>query len=81
MTVALLVVVALVLLAAVAVVSRVRKRVAREEAAAALARTRAARRSRVPNVSNNLKGVTATQTLEPYGAGRAAASDEDEQAA
>jgi Na+-transporting methylmalonyl-CoA/oxaloacetate decarboxylase gamma subunit len=79
MTVVLLV--ALVLLAAVAVVSSVRKRAAREEAAAALARTRAARRSRVPNVSNNLKGVTATQTIEPYGTGRSAASDEDEQAA
>jgi len=79
MTVVLLV--ALVLLAAVAVVSSLRKRAARQEAAAALARTRAARRSRVPNVSNNLKGVTATQTIEPYGTGRSAASDEDEQAA
>ena len=44
------------------------RRAAREAAdAAALARSRAAaRRSRVPTVSNNLKGVTATQTFEPY---------------
>jgi Flp pilus assembly protein TadB len=35
-------------------------------AAEALARQRAARRSRVPAVSNNLKGVTASQTIEAY---------------
>jgi hypothetical protein len=42
-----------------------RKRAERAAAEAQLARTRAARRSRVPEVSNNLKGVTASQTIEP----------------
>jgi hypothetical protein len=42
-----------------------RKRAERATAEATLARTRAARRSRVPDVSNNLKGVTASQTIEP----------------
>jgi hypothetical protein len=42
-----------------------RKRVERATAEAMLARARAARRSRVPDVSNNLKGVTASQTIEP----------------
>ena len=43
-----------------------RRRVARSEAAAALARTRAQRKSRIPAVSNNLKGVTASQTINAY---------------
>jgi len=42
-----------------------RKRAERAAAAALLARTRAARRSRVPEVSRNLKGVTASQAIEP----------------
>jgi len=42
-----------------------RKRARRAAAAALLARSRAARKSRVPDVSNNLKGVTASQTIEP----------------
>ena len=46
-----------------------RKRAAREAAAEAqLARVRAAaaRRASMPAVSNNLKGVTASQTIAPY---------------
>jgi type II secretory pathway pseudopilin PulG len=43
----------------------VRKRAERAAAEALLARSRAARRSRVPEVSSNLKGVTASQTIEP----------------
>jgi hypothetical protein len=39
----------------------VRQRAARREAAAAAARARALRNSRIPVVSNNLKGVTAAQ--------------------
>jgi len=42
-----------------------RRAAARDAEADALARTRAARRPRVPTVSNNLKGVTASQTIEP----------------
>jgi hypothetical protein len=42
-----------------------RKRAERAAAEALLTRTRAARRSRVPEVSNNLKGVTASQTIQP----------------
>jgi hypothetical protein len=41
-----------------------RKRAERAAAAALLARSRAARKSRVPEVSNNLKGVTASQTIK-----------------
>lgn len=43
-----------------------RRRVARAKAAAAVARARAQRKSRIPAVSNNVKGVTASQTIEPY---------------
>jgi hypothetical protein len=44
-----------------------RKRAARAAAEAQLARARAARnRVRVPDVSNNVKGVTASQTISPY---------------
>ena len=57
---------ALLLLAAVLVTINSRNKRAREAAAAAaLARQRAARRPRVPVVSNNLKGVTASQTIAP----------------
>jgi CHASE1-domain containing sensor protein len=42
-----------------------RRAAARDAQADALARSRAARRPRVPTVSNNLKGVTASQTIEP----------------
>jgi hypothetical protein len=41
-------------------------RAAEEAAALARAKAAAARRNRVPDVSNNLKGVTASQTMEPY---------------
>jgi hypothetical protein len=46
---------------------------------AAIAR-RAARRNRVPEVSNNLKGATASQTIEPYKFGDEA-DDENQRAA
>jgi hypothetical protein len=61
------------------------RRAARAAEKVAMARARAAaRRNRIPEVSNNLKGVTATQTNAPY---RADASnhipedDEQERAA
>ena len=58
---------ALLLVVAVLVTINARKRRAREaQAAAVQARQRAARRNRVPDVSSNLKGVTASQTLSPY---------------
>lgn len=47
------------------VTARNRRARAAEEAAA-MARQRAARRNRVPVVSNNVKGVTASQTIDPY---------------
>lgn len=42
-----------------------RRREARLREAEAAAKARAARRNRVPTVSSNLKGVTATQTIQP----------------
>jgi hypothetical protein len=59
--------IALLLLAALCFVALSRRRAAvREAEETAQARSRVARsRSRVPTVSNNLKGVTATQTIEP----------------
>ncbi len=75
------IVLALLLVAALVYTINARNKRAREaEAAAALARQRAARRNRVPDVSNNLKGVTASQTMEPF---RAASPDAqgDERAA
>jgi hypothetical protein len=42
-----------------------RKRAERALAEAMLAKSRAARRNRVPEVSNNVKGVTASQTIQP----------------
>lgn len=63
------IVLALLLVAAIVVAINARNRRARKaEAAAAVARQRAARRNRVPDVSNNVKGVTASQTMEPYSA-------------
>jgi hypothetical protein len=56
----------LLLIAGIAYAITVRRRVAREEAAAALARARASRRPKVPAVSNSLKGVTASQTIQPF---------------
>lgn len=49
-----------------AVRARRAARAAEQAAAEARARAAAARRQRVPEVSNNLKGVTASQTIEPY---------------
>jgi hypothetical protein len=60
-------VLALLLVVAVVITINARNKRAREAAAAAaLARQKAARRNRVPDVSNNLKGVTASQTMAPY---------------
>jgi hypothetical protein len=42
-----------------------RRAAARAAQAEALARSRNARRFAVPTVSNNLKGVTASQTIQP----------------
>ena len=57
---------ALLLVVAVVMTINARNRRTREAQAAAQARQRAARRNRVPDVSSNLKGVTASQTLSPY---------------
>lgn len=71
----------LLLVVGVVMVVNARRRGAREQAAAQ-ARARAARRARVPTVSNNVKGVTATQTLaEPYRPGAPAPQGADERAA
>ncbi len=61
--------IALLLLAVLCFVALSRRRAAvREAEAAAQSRSRTAiarHRARVPTVSNNVKGVTATQTIEP----------------
>ena len=63
-------VLALLVVAAIVMAINARNKRAREaKAAAAAARQRAARRNSVPDVSSNLKGVTASQTMEPYRAG------------
>jgi hypothetical protein len=54
----------LLVLAAVLFVNS-RRREARRLEAEAAAKAKAARRSQVPTVSSNLKGVTATQTVQP----------------
>lgn len=69
----------LLLVTALVVTLSARRRVAREEAAAAVARARAQRNRRIPEVSNNLKGVTASQTIRPYGPARP--DDTDDRAA
>ena len=61
--------IALLLLAVMGFIALSRRRAAvREAEAAAQARSRTAtarNRARVPTVSNNVKGVTASQTIEP----------------
>lgn len=59
--------IALLLLVVLGFVAISRRRAAvREAAAAAHARSRSARnKARVPTVSNNVRGVTASQTIEP----------------
>jgi len=42
-----------------------RRAAARAAQAEAMARARASRRPPIPTVSNNLKGVTASQTIQP----------------
>ena len=68
---------ALLLVVAVMVTINARKRRAREAQAAAQARQRAARRNRVPDVSSNLKGVTASQTVSPYRPGQTRESGDE----
>jgi hypothetical protein len=60
--------IALLLLAAAGFFALSRRRAAvREAEAAAQARSRSARnKARVPAVSSNVRGVTATQTIEPF---------------
>ena len=66
MTIIVLVVV-VIALAAILLTANARRRAARDAAAAALERARQAQRKRVvPDVSNNLKGVTASQTIKPF---------------
>jgi hypothetical protein len=59
--------IALILLAVLGFITFTRRRAAvREARTAEQARSRSARnRARVPTVSNNVKGVTASQTIEP----------------
>ena len=55
-----------------------RRRAARRAAAAAAAaaaRARELRKSRVPEVSSNVKGVTASQTIEPVTSSAATSSE------
>jgi hypothetical protein len=62
-----LLLIVLLFVAAVLLVSGVRKRTKRASLqAAARARAAARRKPSVPAVSNNLKGVTASQTIQPY---------------
>ena len=68
---------ALLLVVAVMVTINARKRRTREAQAAAQARQRAARRNRVPDVSSNLKGVTASQTVSPYRPGQTRESGDE----
>ena len=68
---------ALLLIVAVLVTINARNRRTREAQAAAQARQRAARRNRVPDVSSNLKGVTASQTLSPYRPGQTRESGDE----
>lgn len=48
-----------------------RRAAARAAQADALARSRSARRQSIPAVSNNVKGVTASQTIQPLRPGPA----------
>jgi hypothetical protein len=54
-----------VTLAGFGLTANARRRAEREAAATALERARVAQRKRVPVVSNNVKGVTASQTISP----------------
>lgn len=63
-----IVMIALLLLVALLFFALSRRRAVRAEEAAEVARSRSASarsRARVPDVSNNLKGVTASQTIQP----------------
>lgn len=69
---------ALLLVIAVVMTINARNRRTREaQAAAAQAKQRAARRNRVPDVSSNLKGVTASQTVSPYRPGESRESGDE----
>ena len=75
-------IIALLLLAALCLFALSRRRAAENaarDAAAASARTRAARNKPVvPAVSNNLKGVTASQTITALKPVKPSARDDDE---
>jgi hypothetical protein len=66
-------------LAGVVVVAKARRRAERDAVAATAAqRAKAAQRRRIPAVSNNVKGVTATQTIQPLPAAAAASNTAQE---
>ena len=67
LTIVLLVLV--VMMAGFVLTANARRRAEREAAATALERARVAQRKRVPVVSNNVKGVTASQTISPMRSG------------
>lgn len=54
-----------------------RKRAEQRAAQALLAKRRAAKKHRVPVVSNNVKGVTASQTIEPLRPARPSRIEDD----
>jgi hypothetical protein len=69
--------IALLLFAGLLVFAMSRRRAAARAAQAeASARSRVARRPAIPTVSNNLKGVTASQTIQPLPP-RAGADDDE----
>ena len=63
MTIVLLLLV--VMLAGIVLAANARRRAAREAAMAQERARSAQRKPRVPDVSNNVKGVTASQTIQP----------------
>jgi len=73
------VMIALLLLAGLLFFALSRRRAARAEETAAMARSKSAsarNKARVPDVSSNLKGVTASQTIEPLKPGARAKDDQ-----
>jgi CHASE1-domain containing sensor protein len=59
-------VIVLASLGGLALVLSARRRAQQRATQALLAKVKAAKKSRVPDVSNNVRGVTATQTMQPY---------------
>lgn len=54
-----------------------RKRAEQRATRALLAKLKAAKKTRVPVVSNNVRGVTASQTIEPFRPSSRARGDDD----